>query len=687
MWRSAALIITVALGFAGCAGNATPGDGCRSGEVEKDGRCVTLCNADTQCSGDTICVLGVCAVGIRPEVVAFSPTAGATDVPRTAVVALTFSVPMEPVATAAAFVLTGPQGAVAGAIEWNGTNLSLTFTPAAPLVPGGLYQAQVGQTALSAAGVPLADRFSLSFSVYLPPVIVVGMTPVPGAVDVGISPLIAVTFSVPMDPISVRAATSLLYQGSAPVAGNRDLSPDGTVLTFVPGATLVNGAHYTLQVDAGAAGVDGGTLAETFAGSFTVTSASDAIQPIVSVDPITVVVSGPDLDSFGSFAFTGSATDNETGIEQVYVQVVPAGQPLADAWSAASLEGSAWTYRWFPRLLTSLPNGSYTLYVRAVDKGANEASGSQIFAADLVPPPTPNFVGTPPTAWKFETLSLNVQGEVSSRVEVLLDATPVLGSPFNLDVTGLVTVQVPLMTLGAHALAFFGVDAEGNRNATPLLYSVNRTAYTCLTVANGFPAPGATLAVAVADDRQGNVTVTYALNEAVTQDTHLTENDSSANGSEDYLELDSDRQHVLIAFADSLLPPGCAVVAQARLVFSVQNFWNLAEPIALHPLTRAWSESAATWANAATSSPWGTPGAYPTDTGSMVASMTIDTELNPDVGWADIALQVQRWTSGTANHGLLLRAPSSNGQAQFYASSYWTEGYRPRLELSLREPD
>ncbi len=96
-----------------------------------------------------------------PMVTAFTPAEGATDLPNTTVVTLTWNQAMP--ANLGGFSLTGPAGAVAGTFSYDSSTFTHTFTPSAPLA-GGQYTATV--TGATDAGndaqqVPTTWQFSI----------------------------------------------------------------------------------------------------------------------------------------------------------------------------------------------------------------------------------------------------------------------------------------------------------------------------------------------------------------------------------------------------------------------------------------------------------------------------------------------------------------------------------------------
>src|ERR1041385_3748209 len=74
--------------------------------------------------------------------------------------------------------------------------------------------------------------------------------PANGATGVAISGKIAVTFSVPMDPLTITTATFVLRQGTTPVDGT--VTYAGVTATFTPAGNLAPNTLYTGRIKPGA---------------------------------------------------------------------------------------------------------------------------------------------------------------------------------------------------------------------------------------------------------------------------------------------------------------------------------------------------------------------------------------------------------------------------------------------------
>ncbi|HEV3379275.1 MAG TPA: S8 family serine peptidase [Thermoleophilaceae bacterium] len=102
--------------------------------------------------------------GAAPAVTSFTPAAGATAVPTSTTVAVTFGEPMDRASAQAAFSLrrTTDGAAVAGSFSWSGN--TMTFQPSAALAGGTGYTARVGTGARDAAGNTLAAEQASTFT-------------------------------------------------------------------------------------------------------------------------------------------------------------------------------------------------------------------------------------------------------------------------------------------------------------------------------------------------------------------------------------------------------------------------------------------------------------------------------------------------------------------------------------------
>jgi hypothetical protein len=99
---------------------------------------------------------------VNPAVAAVSPTSSATGVPLTSTVTVGFS--KNVVASSIQFSLTGANGSqVSGAVSYNATTFTATFTPSAPLAANTMYTATVSG-ATDPSGDKMTSPYTWSFT-------------------------------------------------------------------------------------------------------------------------------------------------------------------------------------------------------------------------------------------------------------------------------------------------------------------------------------------------------------------------------------------------------------------------------------------------------------------------------------------------------------------------------------------
>src|SRR5947209_2677984 len=253
----------------------------------------------------------------RPTVSATVPANAATGVAINGKIAVTFSKAMDTsTITKATFALK--QGSnpkedddegeeVAGTVSYAG--VTATFTPAGNLAPNTAYTARVKHSAKDLAGNALATDFSWSFttgatpnttaptvSFTVPPLTVSFPSVTAGfarasaaaaanivanaATGVSINGNVAVTFSEPMDPLTITTLTFTLKQGTTPVVGTVGYA--GVTATFTPASALAPLTVYTATITTGAKNLAGNGLAADFGWSFTTGATPDTTRPTVS---------------------------------------------------------------------------------------------------------------------------------------------------------------------------------------------------------------------------------------------------------------------------------------------------------------------------------------------------------------------------------------------------------------------
>lgn len=221
---------------------------------------------------------------IPPTVISETPLSGAVGL-CTTVVTATFSVAMNPtMINGMTFTLTGPGTTpVAGAVTYDASSITATFTPSSALAASTLYTAAITTGATDAYGIALASNFVWTFTngSCVPPT-VISVTPLAGAVGVCPSTAVTATFSQAMNPATINATTfTLTGPGTTPVAGV--VSYAASTATFTPSSPLVVSTLYTATITTGATDSSGVALASNFAWSFTSGSTTCAPPTVISV--------------------------------------------------------------------------------------------------------------------------------------------------------------------------------------------------------------------------------------------------------------------------------------------------------------------------------------------------------------------------------------------------------------------
>jgi len=101
-----------------------------------------------------------------PTITAISPPDGETGVSVVAIVSATFSQAMEEsTITTSTFTVSDSSGAITGAVSYDATTNTATFTPDGVLVEGMTYTATVTTDIQDKEGSHLASNFSWNFTV------------------------------------------------------------------------------------------------------------------------------------------------------------------------------------------------------------------------------------------------------------------------------------------------------------------------------------------------------------------------------------------------------------------------------------------------------------------------------------------------------------------------------------------
>jgi hypothetical protein len=171
------------------------------------------------------------------------------------------------------FTLENNSGFLSGSIVYSDITRTVTFTPDALLDANTLYTASLTTGVEDLAGIQLASDYSWSFETgagpdNTPPEVTFS-NPADGDVEVPVETNIQITFSEPMDALSVNGSSFVITDGNGS-AVQGDISLDGpTSFILNPSSDFNYDTIYTATVTADVMDSAGNHMAADFAWSFT----------------------------------------------------------------------------------------------------------------------------------------------------------------------------------------------------------------------------------------------------------------------------------------------------------------------------------------------------------------------------------------------------------------------------------
>ncbi|MBA3027252.1 MAG: hypothetical protein FP816_00330 [Desulfobacteraceae bacterium] len=187
-----------------------------------------------------------------PTITEISPADGDTEVDISTAVSITFSEEMNKDRVEKA--LSSDPAIPSGTFSWSGT--TLTFTPGSVLDEVTVYEITVSTSATDVVGNRLANVYTFGFETAdeTPPT-ATETSPFDGETDIDIGSSIAITFSEPMDTVSVEGAFS-----SIPNLPAGNFSWVGNTVTFTPDTDMDELVEYEITVSTDATDLAGNPL-------------------------------------------------------------------------------------------------------------------------------------------------------------------------------------------------------------------------------------------------------------------------------------------------------------------------------------------------------------------------------------------------------------------------------------------
>jgi hypothetical protein len=243
-------------------------------------------------------------VGVCPAVISTSPANTAVGVSLDKIITATFNEVMNSATiTQESFTLElSAKGvtSVAGTVSYTGTTAS--FTPTSALSPSTDYTGTITEAAKDLMGNAIQTDYVWTFTSGPLP-LVISVDPINLATSVVLNKTVTAAFSVPMDPLTITAATFTLKQGVTPVYGT--VSYAGTTAYFTPFSSLLSTATYTATITTGAKSAQGIPLANNYVWKFNTGATASPL--------------GVDLKSAGLFGIlAGVGISNNAGLSEIH---------------------------------------------------------------------------------------------------------------------------------------------------------------------------------------------------------------------------------------------------------------------------------------------------------------------------------------------------------------------------------
>jgi hypothetical protein len=317
-----------------------------------------------------------------PTVLALRPLDGATAVPSSTRIEVTFDEAIDPTTvTTSTITLTSAGGSVAGDLQFF-PPASATFTPFGPLVEGEVYTATIATGVKDLAGNPLAlpvtSVFTVATSTAPVPLQFLAVSPGAGAANVARNQSIVVAFDRAVASSTVDAGSFIVTASGTPVAGI--LSVSTTEVTFSPLALYPTSTTISLLLTTAIQDLAGNGLESSVVSSFTTTSGPPPFGVTLAVlaAPLQLTV----LFSDPPDPVTGAVAGN---------YCIAAGSAVACSPSLLNVASATTTGSTATLTLGTVatPGATYRIFVAAVLRAADGApltAGSALFTAPAAPP-------------------------------------------------------------------------------------------------------------------------------------------------------------------------------------------------------------------------------------------------------------------------------------------------------------
>lgn len=359
---------------------------------------------------------GISSATAAPQVVTMTPASGSSGVPLNSEILLTINEPIS-IASAGptAIAVSSGDAPVPGSISVSSDSMGLTFTPTSNLAASTGYTVNAsGFTDLAGNAVtPFTGTFTTgTTSIASGQMQITGFVPASGSTDVAVTSSIAVTFSNPVNPLTVnnqsfQVTAAVGKNGAEVIAGTYAVS--GSTVTFTPLTQLPGSATISLSVSYNATLQDiAGNACANGSANFTTASTADTTAPqVLSITPASGATG---IGLTGQIAIVFSKSMNPNSLAGATVAL------LADGQQQAFLQRMSADNRTLVLYNLNLP--ASTLITVAIPNTATDLSGNAL--AD--------FISTFTTGPAFDTTTGSIanQRPANGATNVATSATPIV---------------------------------------------------------------------------------------------------------------------------------------------------------------------------------------------------------------------------------------------------------------------
>lgn len=307
----------------------------------------------TNPNGDVVIQNGYTYLSGAPQQIGFiTPTIGLINIPRNTPVTVSFSRPVgRATITTSTFAFTQRATPVAGTFTFEFGDIVVRFRPTSRLAASTAYTISLTQSIKSVDGVPLDGPFTVSFTTGAGSDMVsptVTITPVNGANNLPFNTSIVLTFSEPINPNTVNAATVFVTSQMETLAVTITFGGQNTFAVFTPtspyfpttSATVTALSQVTDPAGNQLQGTSG--VGTSVASTFTTSAVADRLPPVVlQLFPINAATG---IRTRATITSTFSESVNPSTITPTTLQVTSGGTPIAGAYSFSNLnQTTCWT--------------------------------------------------------------------------------------------------------------------------------------------------------------------------------------------------------------------------------------------------------------------------------------------------------------------------------------------------------